>query len=152
MHDQLDLKTFNRFQGFQFPLVGVWLVYSGSVGYKGVESKLAYRKYSVFIVSVYFVMLSIEQHRYPIGCQLMWFGFDEGWGNVPRKPNIGSMARTPVSRLFSAKSYFAQRLWFVVGITNTAKFTPRRWDPVASLKDTTGQPSLHPHFFWSWNS
>lgn len=78
MHDQLDLKTFNRFQGFQFPLVGVWLVYSGPVGYKGVESKLGYRKSSVVIVSVYFLMLSSEKNRYPINCQLMWFGFDEG--------------------------------------------------------------------------
>lgn len=74
----LILKPFNMFQGFQFPLVGVWLVYSDPVGYKAVESKLGYRNSSVVIVSVYFEMLSSKQHRFPIGCQLMWFGFDEG--------------------------------------------------------------------------
>lgn len=78
MHDQLDLKTFNRFQGFQFPLVGVCVVYSGPVGYKVIESKLGYRKSSDVIVSVYFVMLSSKQYRFHIGCQLMGFGFDEG--------------------------------------------------------------------------
>lgn len=75
----LILKTFNRFQGFQFPLVGVWLVYSGPVGYKqGCRVQIGVKKIFYVIVSVYFVMLSSKQYRFHIGCQLMGFVFDEG--------------------------------------------------------------------------